>query len=282
MDFKLYNFQIDEFILSALREDISSEDITTNAIYRDEIKASVELISKDQGIIAGLDAFKRAFTIMDPDVEFEFRKKDSDSVENMELIGSIKGNVKTLLTSERVALNYLQRMSGIATYARRMVDKLGDDRIKIADTRKTIPNMRVFEKYAARVGGAVNHRYNLSDGVLIKDNHIAAAGSVKKAIKMAKEYAPFVKKIEVEVEDLNMLKEALDAGADIIMLDNMSIDLIKEALKIINKKALVECSGNIDLNNIENYRGLDIDIISSGSITHSAKNLDFSMKNLKY
>jgi nicotinate-nucleotide pyrophosphorylase (carboxylating) len=215
-------------------------------------------------------------------VEFTEYKKDGDNLLNKDLILKIRANVKTILSAERTALNYLQRMSGIATYTRKMLEALDDKNIKLLDTRKTTPNMRIFEKYSVRVGGGYNHRYNLSDAIMLKDNHIDAAGSITEAIKLARDYSPFIKKIEIEVEDLKGVEEAVKAEVDIIMLDNMDIETIKKAIKIINKQAIIECSGNVDINNINRFKGLEIDYISSGAITHSAKILDLSLKNLRY
>lgn len=271
---------IDKYILSALREDMTSGDITTDAILRDE-RAQVNLIAKDKGILAGLHVFKRVFEILDDGVTFEFYFSDGDEVNNKDLIGKISGSAKAILEGERTALNFLQRMSGIATYTKKMVDALDSDHVKILDTRKTTPNMRVFEKYAVTLGGGYNHRYNLSDGIMLKDNHIDAAGGITSAVEQVRTLNPFVKKIEVEVENFDQVREALEAKADIIMLDNMDIEEIKEACKIINKKAIIECSGNVKLENINSYRDLDIDYISSGAITYGAGVLDLSMKNLK-
>lgn len=271
---------IDKYILAALREDMTSGDITTDSILKDE-KAEVNLIAKDKGILAGLDVFKRVFEILDEDVTFEFYFSDGDEVNNKDLIGKIRGRAKAILEGERTALNFLQRMSGIATYTKKMVDALASEHVKILDTRKTTPNMRIFEKYAVTLGGGYNHRYNLSDGIMLKDNHIDAAGGIREAVEKVRSLNPFVKKIEVEVENFDQVREALKAKADIIMLDNMEIGEIREACKIINKKAIIECSGNISLGNINSYRDLDIDYISSGAITYSAGVLDLSMKNLK-
>ena len=279
---KIDKFQMDESIKLALKEDITSEDISTNAIYKNDRLAEISLYSKEEGILAGLDVFKRVFELLDNSVEFTEYKKDGDKLLNKDLILKIKADVKTILSAERTALNYLQRMSGIATYTRKMVEALDDENIKLLDTRKTTPNMRIFEKYAVRVGGGYNHRYNLLDAIMLKDNHISAAGSITEAIKLAKEYSPFIKKIEIEVEDLEGVEEAVRAGADIIMLDNMDIETIKKAIKVIGKKAIIECSGNIDINNINRFKGLEIDYVSSGAITHSAKILDLSLKNLRY
>lgn len=279
---KIDKFQMDDSIKMALEEDITSEDISTNAIYKKDRLAEISLYSKEDGILAGLDVFKRVFELLDNSVEFTEYKKDGDKVLNKDLILKIRADVKTILSAERTALNYLQRMSGIATYTRKMVEALDDKNILLLDTRKTTPNMRIFEKYAVRIGGGYNHRYNLSDAIMLKDNHISAAGSITEAIKLAREYSPFIKKIEIEVEDLEGVEEAVKAGADIIMLDNMDIETTKKAIKIINKKAIIECSGNIDITNINRFKGLEIDYVSSGAITHSAKILDLSLKNLRY
>lgn len=279
---KIDKFQMDDLIRMALKEDIISEDISTNVIYKNDRMAEISLYSKEEGILAGLDVFKRVFELLDNSVEFKEYKKDGDKVLNKDLILKIKANIKTILSAERTALNYLQRMSGIATYTRKMVEALDDKNILLLDTRKTTPNMRIFEKYAVKVGGGYNHRYNLSDAIMLKDNHIDAAGSITEAIKLAREYSPFIKKIEIEVEDLKGVEEAVKAGADIIMLDNMDIETTKKAIKIINKQAIIECSGNIDITNINRFKGLKIDYVSSGAITHSAKILDLSLKNLRY
>ena len=270
----------DELILSALREDITSEDITTNSVMREYQLGEVELICKQDGVIAGLDVFKRTFELLDSKTEVTFTKKDGDTVKNGDKIGVVRGDIRVLLSGERTALNYLQRMSGIATYTRSITDLLKGSKTKLLDTRKTTPNMRVFEKYAVKVGGGYNHRYNLSDGILLKDNHIGAAGGVKEAVQMAKEYAPFVRKIVIEVENLDMLKEALDAGADIIMLDNMSVEDMKEAVKLVSGKAETECSGNVTKENVERLVDIGVDYISSGALTHSSPILDLSLKNL--
>lgn len=273
--------QAEPLILMALREDITSEDVSTNAIMPEECQGEVELICKQDGVIAGLDVFARTFTLLDDKTWFEFFAKDGDTVHAGQVIAKVIGNIRVLLSGERVALNYLQRMSGIATYTRRVATLLEGTQITLLDTRKTTPNMRVFEKYAVTVGGGKNHRYNLSDGILLKDNHINAAGSVKKAIELAKAYAPFVRKIEVETETLDMVQEAVDAGADIIMLDNMSHDMMKQAVKIIDGRAETECSGNVTAENIAGLADIGIDYISSGALTHSAPILDLSLKNLR-
>lgn len=270
----------DNLILSALQEDITSEDITTNSVMPQYQLGEVELICKEDGIVAGLDVFKRVFELLDEKTEFDFSCKDGDAVKNGQKLGTVKGDIRVLLSGERTALNYLQRMSGIATYTRKIADLLEGTDTKLLDTRKTTPNMRVFEKYAVKVGGGYNHRYNLSDGILLKDNHIGAAGGVKEAITMAKEYAPFVRKIEVEVENLDMLKEALEAGADIIMLDNMSVEEMKEAVKLCKGKAETECSGNVTKENVARLVDIGVDYISSGALTHSSPILDLSLKNL--
>lgn len=272
--------QADHLILEALREDISSEDVTTNAVMKEAVPGQVELICKQDGIIAGLQVFCRVFELLDADVQAELFCKDGDEVKKGQLMGVIKGDIRVLLSGERVALNYLQRMSGIATYTHSVAKLLEGSNTRLLDTRKTTPNMRIFEKYAVRVGGGYNHRYNLSDGVLLKDNHIGAAGSVTKAVQMAKDYAPFVRKIEVEVENLDMVREAVEAGADIIMLDNMTPEEMKEAIRIIDGRAQTECSGNVTKENISRLTALGVDFISSGALTHSAPILDISMKNL--
>ena len=272
--------QADHLILEALKEDISSEDVTTNSVMKEAVRGEVQLICKQDGIIAGLNVFARVFQLLDAGTEVEFFCKDGDTVKSGEQMGVVRGDIRVLLSGERVALNYLQRMSGIATYTNSVVKLLKGSKTKLLDTRKTTPNMRIFEKYAVRVGGGFNHRYNLSDGVLLKDNHIGAAGSVKKAVEMAREYAPFVRKIEVEVENLDMVREALEAGADIIMLDNMSPEEMKEAVRIIDGRAETECSGNVTKENIARLTAIGVDYISSGALTHSAPILDISMKNL--
>ncbi len=270
----------DDLILAALKEDITSEDITTNSVMPEYQLGEVELICKEDGVIAGLDVFKRVFELLDANTEVTFFCMDGDRVENRQKLGVVRGDIRVLLSGERTALNYLQRMSGIATYTRKIADLLIGTKTKLLDTRKTTPNMRVFEKYAVKVGGGYNHRFNLSDGILLKDNHIGAAGGVQEAIRMAKEYAPFVRKIEVEVENLEMLREALEAGADIIMLDNMSIEDMKEAVRLTAGKAETECSGNVTKENIERLVDIGVDYISSGALTHSSPILDLSLKNL--
>ena len=270
----------DELILQALREDITSEDITTNAVMPEKKMGCVELICKQDGIIAGLDVFARVFELLDPSTEITFLCKDGEEVKNGQRMALLKGDIRVLLSGERVALNYLQRMSGIATYTKSIAKLFEGTKTKLLDTRKTTPNMRVFEKYAVKVGGGYNHRYNLSDGVLLKDNHIGAAGGLKKAVEMAKEYAPFVRKIEIEVENLEMVKEAVEAGADIIMLDNMSPEDMVKAIEIIDGRAETECSGNVTRENVERLTKIGVDYISSGALTHSAPILDISLKNL--
>lgn len=270
----------DDRIISALQEDITSEDITTNSVMPHFQLGEVELICKEDGIIAGLEVFRRVFELLDEKTEATFFCADGDAVKKGERIGILRGDIRVLLSGERTALNFLQRMSGIATYTRAVADLLKGSKTKLLDTRKTTPNMRIFEKYAVKVGGGYNHRYNLSDGILLKDNHIGAAGGVKEAVRMAKEYAPFVRKIEVEVENLDMLQEALEAGADIIMLDNMSIEEMKEAVRRTAGRAETECSGNVTKENVAKLVDIGVDYISSGALTHSSPILDLSLKNL--
>ncbi len=271
----------DELILMALNEDITSEDITTNSVMPEKCMGMAILICKQDGVIAGLNVFKRVFELLDKDTKVEFFHKDGDNVKSGEILANVTGDIRTILSGERTALNYLQRMSGIATYTSSIVKLLEGSNITLLDTRKTTPNMRVFEKYAVKVGGGSNHRYNLSDGVLLKDNHIGAAGSITKAVNMAKSYVSHVYKIEVETENLDMVKEAVEAGADIIMLDNMSIEDMKKAVELIDGRAKTECSGNVTKENIETLKDIGVDYISSGALTHSAPILDVSLKNLK-
>jgi nicotinate-nucleotide pyrophosphorylase (carboxylating) len=271
---------VDPLILSALREDITSEDVSTNSVMPHPQAGEVDLICKEDGIICGLQVFERTFTLLDENTKVEFFVKDGNEVKKGDLMAKVYGDIRTLLCGERTALNYLQRMSGIATYTHSVAALLKGTKTKLLDTRKTTPNNRIFEKYSVRIGGGNNHRYNLSDGVMLKDNHIGAAGGVKKAIEMAKEYAPFVRKIEVEVENLDMVREAVEAGADIIMLDNMKHEDMEEAMKIIDGKAEVEVSGNVTKENIARLTDLGVDYISSGALTHSAPILDISLKNL--
>ncbi len=270
----------DDLILNALKEDITSEDISTNSVMRQYQLGEVELICKEDGVIAGLEVFKRVFELLDAETKVEFSVKDGDKVKNGHKLGVIRGDIRVLLSGERTALNYLQRMSGIATYTRTIADMLEGTNTKLLDTRKTTPGMRVFEKYAVKVGGGYNHRFNLSDGILLKDNHIGAAGGVKQAVAMAKEYAPFVRKIEIEVENLEMLKEALEAGADIIMLDNMSVEDMTKAVELCKGKAETECSGNVTKENVAKLTRIGVNYISSGALTHSSPILDLSLKNL--
>ncbi len=270
----------DPLILSALREDITSEDVSTNSVMPVPRKGEVNLICKQDGVICGLQIFERVFTLLDENTEVELKAADGDRVKKGQLIAIVRGDIKVLLCGERTALNYLQRMSGIATYTSEVVKLLEGTGIKLLDTRKTTPNNRLFEKYAVKVGGGNNHRYNLTDGVLLKDNHIGAAGGVKEAINLAKEYAPFVRKIEVEVETLDMVKDAVEAGADIIMLDNMDHDTMAEAMRIIDGKAEVEVSGNMTKENLAKLSGLSVNYVSSGALTHSAPIMDISLKNL--
>ena len=277
----------DKYIKMALEEDINSEDISTNAVMPEYKKGEVTLLAKQDGIIAGLQVFKRVFTMLDPNTEVIFAEKDGnqikdgDAVTNGQVLATVVGDIRVLLSGERTALNYLQRMSGIATYTNNVAALLKGTNTKLLDTRKTTPCMRIFEKYAVRAGGGNNHRYNLSDAVMLKDNHIAAAGSITNAVKMAKDYASFVRKIEVEVENLEQVKEAVEAGADIIMLDNMSVENMKKAIEIIDGRAETECSGNVTKENIEKLTALGVDYISSGALTHSAPILDLSLKNLQ-
>lgn len=271
----------DKYILSALKEDITSEDVTTNAVMREDKAGRADLIAKEDGIMCGLEVFCRVFELLDEKAVFETEYKDGDFVKKGDLIGVVKGDIKALLSGERTALNYLQRMSGIATFTSQFVKELKGYKTKLLDTRKTTPNMRIFEKYAVKVGGGCNHRYNLSDGILLKDNHIGAAGSVTKAIEMAKEYAPFVRKIEVEVETLDMVEEAIKAGADIIMLDNMDNETMKEAVRRIGDKAKTECSGNVTKERLKEIAEIGLDFVSAGALTHSAPILDISLKNLR-
>mgnify|MGYP000248289664 FL=1 len=270
----------DKLIMQALEEDITSEDVTTNAVMRHPQQGEVQLLCKQDGVIAGLDVFKRVFELLDETTQVVFYVKDGDAVKKGDLLAVVKGDIRVLLSGERTALNYLQRMSGIATYTRSIADLLKGSKTKLLDTRKTTPNNRIFEKYAVKVGGGYNHRYNLSDGVLLNDNHIGAAGGVKEAVTMAKEYASFVRKIEVEVENLDMVREAVEAGADIIMLDNMTPEMMKEAVRIIDGRAETECSGNVTLENVARLTDIGVDYISSGALTHSAPILDVSLKNL--
>lgn len=271
---------VDPLILSALREDITSEDVSANSVMRDVQMGEADLICKEDGIICGLQVFERVFELLDEESSVEFFVKDGDPVSKGQLMAKLRGDVRVLLCGERTALNYLQRMSGVATYTRSMAQLLEGTKTKLVDTRKTTPNNRIFEKYAVKVGGGHNHRYNLSDGVMLKDNHIGAAGGVKKAVEMAREYSSFVRKIEVEVENLDMVREAVEAGADIIMLDNMTHDQMKEAIGYIDGRAEIEVSGNVTRENIASLADLGVDIISSGALTHSAPILDISLKNL--
>ena len=271
---------VDPLIESALKEDVTSEDVTTNSVMLERTMGQVDLICKEDGVICGLQVFARAFELLDETTEIKLFVKDGEQVKAGQLMGTVTGDIRVLLVGERTGLNYLQRMSGIASYTNSIAKLLEGSKVKLLDTRKTTPNNRIFEKYAVRVGGGNNHRYNLTDGVLLKDNHIGAAGGVKQAIDMAKEYAPFVRKIEVEVENLDMVKEAVEAGADIIMLDNMEHDVMKEAVEIIAGRAEIEISGNVTRDNISKLIDLGVDYISSGALTHSAPIMDISLKNL--
>lgn len=271
---------VDELLWMALKEDITCEDITTNAIMREDKLGEAQLLCKQDGVIAGLQVFERVFHLLDENTKVELYFKDGDKVKNGDLLAKVTGDIRTILSGERVALNYLQRMSGIATHTRQLVDLLGDAKTKLLDTRKTTPNMRVFEKYAVKVGGGTNHRYNLSDGILIKDNHIGAAGGIKEAVALAKDYAPFVRKIEVEVESMEQVQEALDAGADIIMLDNMDNATMKQAVELIAGRAETECSGNVTAERVKDIIETGVDYVSCGALTHSSPILDVSLKNL--
>lgn len=272
---------MDDYIIHALKEDITSEDVSTNAVMPERKQGTAQLICKAGGIICGLEVFERTFELLDDTFRFETEVKDGDAVKKGQLLGVLYGDIRALLSGERTALNFLQRMSGIATVTSEYAKELKGTNTTLLDTRKTTPNMRPFEKYAVTVGGGRNHRYNLSDGVLLKDNHIGAAGSVTKAIKMAKDYAPFVRKIEIETETLDQVKEAVDAGADIIMLDNMDNDTMKKAVALINGRAQTECSGNVTKERLREIAAIGVDYVSSGALTHSAPVLDVSLKNLK-
>ena len=276
----LMHFKIDPIILNALDEDITDVDVSTRILGQAETLASVELLAKQDGVLSGMAVFERVFTLLNDKVKVEWLKSDGQSFKNGEMLAKVYGDVETLLTAERVALNFLQRMSGIATATHNMVEQLSGSNIKLMDTRKTTPGLRILEKYSVRVGGGNNHRYNLSDMIMLKDNHINAAGGVKEAIKLAQERSPFIKKVEVETENLEMVKEAVAAGTDIIMLDNMTVDEMKAAIELIGGRAVVEASGNLTAENIKKLKTLDIDYVSSGAITHSAGIVDLSMKNL--
>lgn len=280
MNLTMMTTRMDELLSMALKEDLTTEDLSTNAILSSAIDGSVELLCKQDGILAGQFVFERVFSLLDSTIHIDWKVSEGDSIKNGQLLAKLSGNLQTLLIGERTALNYLARMSGIASYTNELVSLLTGTNIKLFDTRKTTPNMRIFEKYAVSVGGGFHHRFNLSDGILLKDNHIAAAGGVKQAIAAAKAYAPFIRKIEIEVESLDMAKDALEAGADIIMLDNMSHEQMLQAVALIHKKALIECSGNVTKETISSYIDLDIDYISCGALTHSAPILDFSMKHM--
>ena len=272
---------MDEYILHALKEDITSEDVSTNSVMRDARRGAAQLICKEDGIICGLQVFCRVFELLDESFSFESSVKDGDEVKKGQLLGTVYGDIRALLSGERTALNYLQRMSGIATVTRRCAKELEGSSTTLLDTRKTVPNMRPFEKYAVTVGGGKNHRYNLSDGVLLKDNHIGAAGSITRAIEMARDYAPFVRKIEIETETLEQVREAVDAGADIIMLDNMDNETMRRAVELIDGRAETECSGNVTAERLREIAEIGVDYVSSGALTHSVKAMDISLKNLK-
>ena len=271
----------DELIKSALREDVTNEDVSTACVLSERVEGEADLLAKQDGIIAGLPVLARTFALLGDGVRVEFFKQDGDRVCKGELLAKVRGDMRVILTGERTALNFLQRMSGIATYTAQLCEALQGTDIRLVDTRKTTPNMRVFEKYAVRVGGGGNHRYNLSDAILLKDNHIGAAGGVKQAVKAARQYASFVMKVEVETETLQMVKDAVEAGADIIMLDNMTDEEMRAAVRYIDKRAIVECSGNVTKENIARLADIGVDIVSSGALTHSAPILDVSLKNLK-
>lgn len=280
MDKITMKLNADRYLLMALEEDITSEDVSTNSVMPESKMGEVDLICKEDGIICGLDVYARVFELLDDNTKVKFKAKDGDEVKKGDLLAVVKGDIRVLLSGERVALNYLQRMSGIATYTKEVASLLSGSNTTLLDTRKTTPNARIFEKYAVKVGGGSNHRYNLSDGVMLKDNHIGAAGSITKAVEMAKNYAPFVRKIEVETETLDQVSEAASCGADIIMLDNMDFETMKKAIEIIDGRAKTECSGNVTKENIERLVDLGVDYISSGALTHSAPIMDISMKNL--
>lgn len=280
MDKITMKLNVDKYLLMALEEDITSEDVSTNAVMPEAQLGTVDLICKQDGVICGLDVYERVFYLLDPETKVELKVKDGENVKSGQLLATVTGDIRVLLSGERVALNYLQRMSGIATYTNEVASLLKGSKTTLLDTRKTTPNARIFEKYAVKVGGGCNHRYNLTDGVMLKDNHIGAAGSITKAVAMAKAYAPFVRKIEVETETLEQVAEAADAGADIIMLDNMDYDTMKKAIEIIDGRAETECSGNVTKENIAALTELGVDFVSSGALTHSAPIMDISMKNL--
>ena len=274
------SLNVDPLLRSALQEDITSEDVSTNSVMPDKRQGHADLICKQDGVICGLQVFARVFELLDPETTVVFRVSEGDDVKSGQLLAEVSGDIRVILSGERTALNYLQRMSGVATYTRKTAKLLEGSGIRLLDTRKTTPNNRIFEKYAVRIGGGFNHRYNLTDGVMLKDNHIGAAGGVKEAIQAAREYAPFVRKIEVETENIDMVREALEAGADIIMLDNMDHDQMQEAVQLIDGRAEIEISGNVTAERIPQIRDLAVDYISSGALTHSAPILDVSLKNL--
>lgn len=275
------NLVADDIIRFALREDMNAGDLSTESVCPERREAEVQLIAKAEGVIAGLDVFERAFTLLDPRTSFDARVADGDAVEPGQLLGIVRGDARVLLSGERVALNFLQRMSGIATYTRRMAAALEGTKTRLVDTRKTTPCLRIFEKAAVEAGGGANHRYNLSQAVMLKDNHIDAAGGIAAAVAGARAHAPFVCTVEVECEDLDMVREALEAGADIIMLDNMTYEQMAEAVALIDGRAKVEASGNVDAGNIRALADLGVDFISSGALTHSASILDLSLKHLR-
>ncbi len=281
LDGFINNINVDEHILSAIKEDITSEDVTTMAIMKKAKQGEVKLICKEDGVLAGLSIFRRTFELLGA-IEMDSFYKDGDEVKRGEIIANVRGDMRVLLSGERTALNYLQRMSGIASFTHKLVKELEGSKTTLLDTRKTTPGMRIFEKYAVKVGGATNHRFNLTDGILIKDNHIGAAGSITAAVKACKAYAPFVRKIEVEVENLDMIKEALEVGVDIIMLDNMDLETMKQAVELIDGRAQTECSGNVNKERLKAIASIGVDYVSCGALTHSAPILDFSLKHLKH
>ena len=270
--------QIDEILLNAYREDITYNDITSDTLIDEKLIVDGKLIAKESGIVSGIKVFERAFTILDEDIEFDFFKDDGDEIIEGDLICTLKGKARSILKAERTALNLIQRMSGISTLTHKMVKIIQGTKAKLVDTRKTVPGLRIIDKYAVKVGGGYNHRFNLSDAVMIKDNHIKAAGSIKEALLKAKENIPHTMKIEIEVETIEQLEEALKYGADIIMLDNMDYDTMKKSVEIAKNKVIVEASGNVTIENIREVALTGVDIISCGTLTHSVKALDISLR----
>ena len=271
---------VDNLLLLALQEDISSEDVTTNAVMPKACQGTVQLLCKQDGVIAGMEVFARVFTLLDEKTEIIPYVKDGDEVKKGDLLATVNGDIRVLLSGERTALNYLQRMSGIATYTRSVAKLLEGSKTTLLDTRKTTPNMRIFEKYAVKIGGGQNHRYNLSDCVMMKDNHICAAGSITKAVQMAREYVSFVTQIEVECETLEQVTEAAACGADVIMLDNMDNETMRKAVKIIDGRAKTECSGNVTAERLLEIADIGVDFVSSGALTYASPAMDISLKNL--